>query len=405
MSMRQSAMTRLHVPQAVLAVEETASIDLRILIPTLLLVGLGVAMVFSAGLPSVAAQNGRDLLGDLKKELLFVVLGLAAMIWTSRTSLEKLEGRADTLYLITLLLLVGVHFLGKEVNGARSWYAIPVLGVSFQPSELAKLVLVIAVARYFAKFPRGLSDWRQMAPPLVMMGIFCASIVKEPDMGTVAVIGLSMLMFFHVAGAKGRYVGAIATAALLVVGYKVLHEPYQLARIMDWLFPKPGTELGGNYQINRALIALGSGGLGGCGYCGSIEKYFYLPEPKTDGILAVIGEELGLLATLAVVALFAYLVWQGMRIAAQSPDRFTGLVAAGISCFFGVQALVNIAVITGAMPTTGVTLPFVSYGGSSLLISLGGIGLLLNASRRAQEARVVRASVGPGSVRGPQARG
>jgi cell division protein FtsW len=384
----------------VLSAEDGAGTDLRLLVPTLALVALGVAMVFSAGLPSVAVQNARDLFGDLKKEVLFVLVGLAVLVWASRASLEKVQSSAGWLYAVTLVLLFGVHWFGKEVNGAKSWYQVPLVGLSFQPSEMAKLVLVIALARYFAKFPTGLAEWREMGPPVVMLGVCCLSILREPDMGTVAVLGMSMLVFLHIAGARSRHLAVLAGAALLVAAAKIAHEPYQIRRIMDWLLTRPGAELGGNYQINRALIALGSGGLTGRGYGGSIEKYFYLPEPKTDAILAVIGEELGLIATWAVVGLFAYLTWQGMRTAARAPDRFSGLVAAGVSCLFGMQALVNIAVITGAMPTTGVTLPLVSYGGSSLLFSMAGVGLLLNISRQGGEARAAqleRARAGPGN--------
>jgi cell division protein FtsW len=383
--MRESVIERaVRLPQAAIVVEEGVGTDLRILVPALMLVAVGVAMVFSAGMPIAITHESRDILFYLKRELIFCAAGIIAMVWASRRPLEWIEAKAGVIYAAVLLLLLGVHVLGKTVNGARSWYNIPGIGLSFQPSEAAKLALVIALARYFARFPNGLRQWKHLAPPVLMMGLYCVSILKEPDMGTVAVIGLAMLIFFHMGGAKLSHLGAFAGAAAAVAGAKIAREPYQLQRIVDWLLGGPERALAGNYQMNRALLALGSGGLTGCGYCGSIEKYFYLPEATTDAILAVLGEELGLIATWAVVGLFAYLVWQGLRVAARAEDRFSGLVAAGITCVFGVQALMNIAVVTGAAPTTGVTLPFVSYGGSSLLFSLMGVGLLLNVSRNSR---------------------
>jgi len=328
----------------------------------------------------------------LIRETIFLGLGLVGMYAAARLSLERLQARALFLLGLALALLVGVHFFGIVVNGARSWYQIPLpgLGLRFQPSEFAKLALVIALARYFAKFPNGLRRAGQFLPPLVMLGVICAFIYKEPDLGTVVVIGMAMLVFFHIAGAKFRHIATFAGLAAGVAALKM--EPYQWLRIKDWLFPTHAAEAAGNYQITRALTALGSGGLTGRGYCASIEKYFYLPESTTDAILAVIGEELGVIATWLVVALFAYLISRGLQVAAQAEDRFSGLVAAGVTCLLGVQALLNIAVVTGCAPTTGVTLPFVSYGGSSLLFSLVGVGLLLNVARHPRVPIPVRSN-------------
>jgi len=379
------AMRAVRVAQTELVqAEEAPAWDLRVLVPALLLVSIGVAMVFSAGMPYATQQGSGSVFYYLIREAAFLVMGVAAMVAAARLSLERLQERAFLLLVVTMLLLIGVHFFGVMVNGARSWYHVPVpgLGLRFQPSEMAKLVLVIAMARYFAKFPGGLRTWKQFAPPVVMLGLVCLPISKEPDLGTVAVIGMAMLVFFHLAGAKFRHLATLAGLTVAVAAVKM--EPYQWQRIIDWIFPKPGSEAAGNYQISRALTALGAGGITGRGYCAGIEKYFYLPEATTDAILAVIGEELGLLATWLVVALFAYLVCRGLQIAVRAADRFSGLVASGVTCLFGVQALLNLAVVTGCAPTTGITLPFVSYGGSSLLFSLLGIGLLLNVARHSR---------------------
>lgn len=383
--MSGSAMRAVRLPQADLApADNPPAWDLRILVPVLFLVGLGVAMVFSAGMPYATQEGTGNVYYYLIREAVFLALGLTAMILTARLPMARLQDCALVLLGVTLVLLFGLHKFGVMVNGARSWYQIPIPGLPlrFQPSEMAKLALVVALARYFAKFPRGLQTWRQFLPPLVILGLICAPIAKEPDLGTVALIGMSMLVFFHLAGAKLRHLAALAGGAAAVAAMKM--EPYQIQRILDWVFHRPGSEVAGNYQLSRALIALGSGGVTGRGYCASIEKYFYLPESTTDGILAVIGEELGLVATGLIVVLFAYLVRRGLQVAVHAEDRFSGLVAAGVTCLFGLQALVNIAVVTGCAPTTGITLPFVSYGGSSLLFSLIGIGLLLNVSRHSR---------------------
>jgi cell division protein FtsW len=214
-----------------------------------------------------------------------------------------------------------------------------------------------------------------------MLGIAAALTAVEPDMGTAAVMVMAMFVYFHIAGLRLRHLSAAALVGLAGASAMIAQHPYQVARLIGFLkrAELPTQE---GYQVTQCLIALGSGGLTGRGYCGSVWKYFYLPAAITDSILAVIGEELGLLATWAVVALFAWLVWRGLKVAGRATDRFSGLVAAGVTCFLGVQAMLNIAVATHTLPSTGVPLPFVSYGGSSLLFSLIGVGLLLNVSRR-----------------------
>ena len=237
----------------------------------------------------------------------------------------------------------------------------------------------------------------------MLLLLVCYPIYKEPNLGTVVLIGASMLVFFNIAGAKFRYIMLVALLAVVLLAAKLgvstvdasvpNHKSYQKERITNWLHPSPEAEMKGNYQISRALVALGSGGVAGRGYCGSVEKYSYLPEATTDTILAVIGEELGLLATWLIVVLFVGLMWRGFQIASLVEDRFSALVAAGITCQFGLQAFINIAVVTGTLPATGMPLPLVSYGGSSLLFSLAGIGLLLNVARGKRRPKVRRLPV------------
>ena len=380
-----SAIHAIRVPQAQLGAQESKTLDLAVVVPTLALVALGIAMVFSASIPLSAVEQSGDVYLYLKRELLFAGVGLLAMWGTSRIPMARVQRQAGTLLALAVSLLVLVLFVGVRVNGAMAWLPIPGTGLRFQPSEMAKLVLVIVAARYFAKFPRGLPNWRRALPPFIVLGGVCALIAVEPDMGTAAVLGAAMLVYYHIAGAKLRHLLVPVVLSVAFCALMIQHHPYQLDRIHSYLF-REEMALGGGYQATHALIAMGSGGLSGRGYCGSVEKYFDLPAAITDSILAVIGEELGLIATWCVLGLFAWLLCRGMTIAVNAPDRFSGLVAAGVTCLLGVQALVNIAAVTAAIPTTGVPLPFVSYGGSSLLFSLIGVGLLLNVSRRGRSA-------------------
>lgn len=376
-----AAIRPLRLPQPYLVPEESPGLDLSVLVPTLALVGLGVAMVFSASIPMAALDASEDVFHYLKRELVFAAFGLLVMWRVSLIPMEKIERQAGALLFAAMFFLVLVLFVGVKVNGARSWLAIPGTPLRFQPSELAKLALVIATARYLAKFPGGIADWRRTLVPFGTLGVAAALTAVEPDMGTAAVMVMAMFVYFHVAGLRFRHLSAAAFVGLAGASAMIAQHPYQVARIIGFL---KRTELPTQegYQVTQCLIALGSGGLTGRGYCGSVWKYFYLPAAITDSILAVIGEELGLIATWAVVALFAWLVWRGLKVAGQAADRFSGLVAAGVTCLLGVQAMLNIAVTTHTLPSTGVPLPFVSYGGSSLLFSLIGIGLLLNVSRR-----------------------
>jgi len=375
-----SAIRAVKVPQAELAPQEETGTDLLLLVPTMVLVALGVAMVFSASIPMAALNESDDIYYYLKREILFAAIGLSAMWAVSRVAMQSVERWAGTLLFLSTFLLVLVLFVGIEVNGARSWLPIPGTGLRFQPSELAKLVLVIAAARYFAKFPKGIPNRRRALPPFLVLGATAVLVAIEPDMGTAAVMVAAMMIYFHIAGMKLRQLAGAGAVGLLGAAVMVLRHPYQLDRLKGWLFMTE-LPLEEGYQATQSLIALGSGGLTGRGYAKSVWKYFYLPAANTDSILPVIGEELGLIATWAVLALFMVLVWRGLAIAGRAPDRFSGLVAAGVTCLIGVQALLNIAVATDSLPSTGVPLPFVSYGGSSLVLSLIGVGLLLNVSR------------------------
>lgn len=353
--------------------------DLWLLVPVLGLTAFGVAMVFSASLPFCARPDSRDLFAYLWRELAFVAVGLAAMFGAYRVPLEYVRRSARCLVVLTVILLMGLFPFGTTVNGARCWYTI--CGLRFQPSELAKLALAIWCARRLARYPQGVPDWRHAFRVLLVPGLVLGLIALEPDAGTALLMGVALFPFLHIGGLKLRQLAAAFALAVPPAGVMLLTHPYQMARITGFFSNQPGVLLDDGYQRWRSLIALGSGGLFGRGYFRGVEKFYYLPEVTTDAILSVIGEELGFVATATVLALFGLLIWRGLWVAARAPDRFSGVLAAGITCLLGVQALVNIAVATGVAPPTGITLPFVSYGGSSLLCSMAAVGLLLNVGR------------------------
>jgi cell division protein FtsW len=375
-----SAVRIIELPQERLDSQRRRGIDLWVFLAVLSLVALGIVMVFSASIPMAAVDETEDIYYFLKKQFLFAGIGMIALLAASRVSMAAAERHALKLLILATTLLVLVLIFGDRINGAKSWLPIPGTGLRFQPSEVAKIALIIAAAGQFAKCPGGIHTWRGALPPLAMLGVTAVLIAVEPDLGTAAVLVMAMLAYFHIAGARFRHLLAAGGLGIALAGIMIWQHPYQLERLRGFLLRQELMSEGG-FQTTHSLIAMGSGGWLGRGICGSVEKYFYLPAAINDSILAVIGEEVGLVVTLAVLAAFALLLWRGMRIGARAPDRFSALVAIGVTCLFAVQAMVNIAVATAVVPCTGVPLPFVSYGGSSLVFSLIGAGLLLNVSR------------------------
>jgi len=357
--------------------EPDRAMDGRLLIIIIVLVAVGIAMVFSASYPRAKLWPGHDSLRDLKRQMLAAVIGFVALYAASRIRLDVLRRRANVLYAAAAGLLVLVLFIGVEVNGSRAWLRVG--PINFQPSELAKVALVVALARYFATSGRRLHQWRALVVPLAMMGAM-VGVIALADMGTALVLALTMLVLFHLAGARLSHLAAVCGAGMVAVVPVVLAEPYRIQRFLAFLHLTQTTETSG-YQTVRSLLALGSGGLFGVGFGQSREKFFYLPAASTDAILAVFGEELGFLACAGLLFLFVWLASRGLSIARNAPDEFTSLVAGGLTLLLTLQAFVNVAVVTGSIPATGVPLPFVSYGGSSLIFSLAAAGLILNISR------------------------
>jgi cell division protein FtsW len=371
---------------------------------TLGLVAFGLVMVFSATSAAATIGNG-DPVTYLKRQGVYAVFGVLLLIGASRLDYRALPALAPPLVLVSLALCAVVLVLGPPINGARRWL---MLGpASLQPSELAKLALALWAAAYLARrpAPQRLAD---LARPLgLLLGLFCALILLEPDLGTVIVIVTMLTAMLLVSGTPISTLagaGAIASGLALVA---IWLEPYRRARILSFVDPWRDPE-GAGFQTVQAMIGLGSGGVFGDGLGQGIAKVNYLPEAHTDMIFAVVGEELGLVGTTAVILAYAAFAYAGLRVALAVRDPFGKRLAAGLVAMICGQAAINLAAVLGLAPLTGIPLPFVSYGGSSLVVALVSVGILLNiaGSHGAQAtARVPDRGRGDGRTRASGARG
>jgi cell division protein FtsW len=351
---------------------------------TLCLLAFGAVMVYSASSP-LGVLGGRGYgTGEFLRYLVFGALGLAAMHVLARRGLALLDQRLVNTLLITsfvLLVLVMVPGFGVKVNGARRWFAAG--PIQFQPSELMKLALILYVARYLADHPKRLRGFRQaVAPIAVVAAPACLLIVVEPDLGTALVIAFTIAALLIAAGMPPRHLALLAAIGVGIVILLVLAQPYERVRLTTFLHPWASeTKSGPGYQAVQGQIALGSGGLLGVGLGRSVQKIFYLPEAQNDFILAVIGEELGVLGILGVVFLYGMIAYAGLRTARRAAGRYAKLLATGLTSLILCQGLLNIFVVLGLAPLTGVPLPFISYAPTNLCIMLAAIGLLLNISQ------------------------
>jgi cell division protein FtsW len=341
---------------------------------TLGLVAFGLVMVYSATSASAALANG-DPAYYLKRQAVYAFLGLVLMAVCARVDFRALRRLAPALVASSLVLLVAVLVLGQATNGARRWISFG--PATFQPSELAKLALAVWAAGYLARrrAPRTLSElWRPIG---AMTVVFCGLILVEPDLGTAIAIVLMLAAMLLVSGTPSRILGAGVGIAATLGLVAVWFEPYRRARLFSFLNPW-GDAQGAGFQTVQAMIGLGSGGIFGVGLGQSVQKANYLPEAHTDMIFAIIGEELGLVGATAVIAAYCAFAFAGLKIALQCKDPFGKRLAAGLTALVCGQAAINLAAVMGLAPLTGIPLPFVSYGGSSLVVGLASVGILLN---------------------------
>ena len=350
---------------------------------TLGLVAFGLVMVYSATSASATLANG-DPAYFLKRQAGYAVLGLVLMVAASRVDYRILRRLAPALIVTSLVLLLAVLVLGQAVNGARRWLSFgPAV---FQPSELAKLALAVWAASYLTRRrpPQSIRElWRPLG---LLASVFCVLLLAEPDLGTAITILLMLAGMLLVAGTPTRTLGAGLSIAAAVSLLAVWFEPYRRARLFSFVNPWHDAQ-GAGYQTVQAIIGLGSGGIFGRGLGQSIEKANFLPEAHTDMIFAIIGEELGLVGAAAMIAAYGAFAYFGLRIALSCRDPFGKRLAAGLTVLVCGQAAINLAAVMGLAPLTGIPLPFVSYGGSSLVVALVAVGILLNIAGNAGTRR------------------
>ena len=369
--------------------------DYVLVITVLILVSLGVVMVLSASAPSALSKTGSSYTYFIK-QFGFAVFGIIAMLFVSKIDYRFYKKYYWGVYVVSVLvlLLVLVPHLGKEVNGALRWIEIKGFG-QFQPSEITKIGLIIFYAGYLSDHKSELKDfWRGFFKPLIFLAIPVAILYRiQNHLSVSLVISVITFVMMLMAGVRvlhfvwaGLAGGAGLTLLLLkgkidqIKGVAGTSDSFRLDRIKVFFDPWSDAT-GTGYQMIQSLYAIGSGGLFGVGLGNSKQKYLYIPEPQNDFIFAIIAEELGFVGCIAIIALFAVFVWRGIVIAMKAPDMFGSLIAVGITTLVAIQAIINIAVVTASIPTTGMALPFFSYGGTALVILLSSVGILLNISR------------------------
>lgn len=357
-----------------------------LLLSALGLLAFGLVMVFSASSVRSALALG-DEFAYLKRQALFAAAGVVLLMVLARIDLRWIRRSAVPLLAASILLLIAVLVIATPVNGAQRWLTFGPIGI--QPSELTKVALALWLAAFLARRPVPQTLRELLSPVGVVVGVIVALVLLEPDLGTAIVIGLIVGSILIVSGTPMRLLVLAGSVAAAVAFLSVWLEPWRRDRILSFLDPWADPE-GAGFQSVQALIAIGSGGLFGNGLGESVQKVYYLPESSTDMIFAVVAEELGLLGALALIVLYAVFVWAGFMIAMRTADPFAKRLAVALTTLVGSQAMLNLASVMGIAPLTGLPLPFVSYGGSHLIVALAAVGILLNiAQDRARHAASV----------------
>lgn len=363
--------------------------DFLLLIMTLVLVGFGLVMVFSSSSSIAIASDkfGYDALYFTKRQLIWAALGIVSMLFLMNIPYKRFK-KLHVLFLIpVLLMLVLVPFIGEERNGATSWFGVGGLGI--QPTEPAKLALILYLGALIAKKGEKFRDFKKgLLPVIIIVSFFCGLIMLQPDLGSCLVLAACASIMILAGGANLKQVAATGLIMLVVLAVLfaiwIMADPggwtYRFDRITSYMDPL-ADELGSGFHLVRSLQALGHGGLTGAGFGESVQKLHYLPYPYNDFIFAIIAEEFGFIGSTLFLLFYLFFLWRGLLIALRCPDIYGTIVGVGIIGLIGMQAVINIGGVTGTIPITGVTLPFISYGGSSLLFTLMSVGILLSISR------------------------
>lgn len=358
--------------------------DEGLIVIVLALLGFGLIMVFSAS-TVVSAELYGSQTWIFTRQLLFVILGLVTLMVSMKIDYHFYERRSVIYSLLTLSLLLLVFLLVVPgSSGVQRWIRFG--PANFQPSELAKLAVILFSSFYLATRKEELHSFKQgVLPYLAVVGTVVFLVLIEPDLGTAASIALTAGFLLFLGGVRYRYLLGLLLAVIPALYFLVVLVPYRLNRILAFLYPERDP-YGIGYQIRQSLIAVGSGGWNGLGYAQGKQKLFFLPEPHTDFIYAVVGEEFGFLGCLTVLVLFGLLFWRGTRIAVRAESAFGTYLGLGIACMIVFQAFVNMSMVISLLPTKGLPLPFISMGGSSMIMTMAAVGILLNISRQGRGA-------------------
>jgi cell division protein FtsW len=355
------------------------SYDIGLLFPVLFLVGIGIVMVYSASSALALKNFGTDYL-FLKKQALFALMGLIGLVFCRHFPYRWYRPLTYPLLALALMFLIAIQFtdFGFSAGGSARWLRFGKL--SFQPSEFARFALVVFLAYSLDKKGELLKKFSiGFLPHMVVFGVFAFCIIIQPDFGSVVILAALTWLMMFVGGVRCLHLFTSLIAILPLAGFFLLNAEYRVKRVLSFLNPwQYPTDEG--YQIVHSLMAFGTGGLWGAGIGKGYQKLFYLPEPHTDFIFSIIGEEFGLVGVLIVIVLYALVLLKGIQIARKAPDMFGALMAIGLTSAMGLQICINMGVTLGLLPTKGLTLPFLSYGGTSLLLNMASIGILMNIS-------------------------
>ncbi len=353
----------------------------RLLVVTTLLICIGIVMIYSSS-SSYAYEKFQDSAYYLKRHMANFIIGLIFAFFVMRLDYRKIKKITKPLIILSIfsLVLVFIPGIGREAGGARRWVRFGPVG--FQPSEFAGLFLIIYLADILERKQHCIkSFFYGFMPPFIVSAFTVLLVLLQPDLGNAVIFFTLLIIMFFVAGVNMLYFLPFIIAFVPALYFLIIRVPYRLRRIIGYLDPW-GDAQGAGFQIVQSFLALGSGGIFGIGLGCSRQKLFYLPQGHTDFVFSIIGEELGLIGTLGIVILFGAFVWLGTMISLKAEDLFAKLLAIGITVSIGLKAIINIAVSTGAIPTKGLPLPFVSYGGTALIFNMVGVALLLSITKR-----------------------
>ncbi|MBR2505020.1 MAG: putative lipid II flippase FtsW [Elusimicrobiaceae bacterium] len=359
-------------------------LDFGFLITVFALLAFGLIMVMSASSESArnAAYTGGDAYYFIKRQLAWAVLSVIAMYFFANFDYHKLVGWSQILIIVAIVLLLAVLVIGTEANGGQRW--LPLGPISFQPSEFVKIALILYLAGSITKNKKYIDTFsRGLVPNLIVIGVISVLLILQPHFSaTVLIVAVGVIMLF-VGGVNWKHLAAIGVPVVSLGALLILTSDYRRARLFS--FANPFLDpLGDGYQVVQSLYAIGSGGLFGLGLGQSRQKFLYIPEPQNDFIFSILCEEMGFVGALVVILVFVFLIFRGIKIAMTAKDKEGSLIAVGITSLIALEVIMNIAVVTAAMPVTGIPLPFFSYGGTSLLIIMACMGIMLNIARQSK---------------------